>query len=342
MKNQKPTSLDIAEKAGVSQPTVSRALRNSPLVSEETRARIFAIAQELNYNIQSKEPEKNSKSSKTFSIIFAANPADNAEGLNPFYLAILNAITRRAACLDYGIHLALRHSYKNWHLVVDEALEHSRGIIFIGNHDYMAYKDKLLSLHNRDIPFVAWGPVLANQVGTFINYDNFDGGYIATQHLLSQGHSRIAFIGNTSDFRPEFAARYQGYAKALLEADNIVDPKLRADAQSNDEDGYYAIKRLKEHNEEFTAVFCASDAIAISAMRALVELGFNVPNDIAVVGFDDLPMSKFTTPPLTTVRQDTQRAGELLVEQLIHICNGNDVYSLELPVELIVRQSSKA
>ncbi|VUD51444.1 putative HTH-type transcriptional repressor ExuR [Thalassocella blandensis] len=339
MSKRKPTSQEIANIAGVSQPTVSRALRNSPLVSEETRAKIFAIARELNYPLDNLNGHEAEISKKSFTVIFAENPADSIEGLSPFFLALLNAIVKKAARLDYGIHLGLRHATKNWNLALDEALHHGCGIIFLGNQEYVTYKDKLLAMRNREIPFTAWGPVLPNQHGVFIGFDNVDGGFQATNHLIKLGHEKIAFIGNIGDFRPEFSARYQGYSKALLQADIIVDPKLRTDAQSNDQDGYLAIKRLFDNKHEFSAVVCASDIIAISVIKALKELGKRIPQDIAVTGFDDIPIAGYLNPALTTVKQDTKRAGELLVEQLVHMTNGSELQSIELPVELILRQT---
>lgn len=339
MSKRKPTSQDIANIAGVSQPTVSRALRNNPLVNEETRARIFAIARELNYPLDHLQPNEAEITKKNFTVLFAENPADTHEGLSPFFLSLLNAIVRKAARLDYGLHLGLRHATKNWNLVLDDAANHSSGVIFIGNQEYITYKDKLLAMRNREIPFTAWGPVLPNQHGVFIGFDNVDGGFKATNHLIQSGHEKIAFIGNVGDFRPEFSARYQGYSKALLQADMVVDPKLRTDAQSNDQDGYLAIKRLVANEHKFTAVFCASDIIAFSVIKGLTEMGKRIPEDVAVIGFDDIPIASYCSPALTTIKQDTKRAGELLVEQLTHMTNGSELQSIELPVELVVRQS---
>lgn len=337
MKNKKTTSQDIAQVAGVSQPTVSRALRNSPLVSEATKARIFAIARELNYPIELQLTESSSPAS--LAILLAMPVNEHQSGLSPFVLQLIEAIACKAAASEFNLQMGLRHGDGNWEHLLDEIAQQNQGVIFIGNDDYIAYQDKLALLQSKDIPFVAWGPVVANQRGVFVGFDNLDGGYKATQHLINLGHTRIAFIGNISDFRPEFAARYQGYAKALLHSNIIVDPSLRADARSSEEDGVSAIYRLTQNHKDISAVVCASDSIALGVLTGLRELGMQVPQHIAATGFGDLFYAKHLFPPLTTVRQDATRAGALLVEQLTHMIHGSELQSLELPVELIIRDS---
>lgn len=338
MKSNKPTSFDIAYRAGVSQPTVSRALRNSPLVNKETRERVQAIARELNYKVDINARKLRSKESKTFALLFSEDPGSADTAISPFFLSILANITRSSARKGYDLLISFQHYSDDW--AADYEHTHKAdGIIFLGYGDYLTYIAKIARLEEMGAHFIAWGPVLPNQPGHFIGCDNIDGGYQLTKHLIGLGHEKIAFIGSTGDFSPEFAGRYQGYTKALLEAKIVVNPKLQSDAHVNECDGSEGMERLIKSGEEFTAVFCATDVIAMNAIRALNKHGIRVPEDVAVVGFDDIPMSSFCSPPLTTVKQDTQSAGELLVEKLVDLIEGREIQSQQLPTQIVVRES---
>ncbi len=166
------------------------------------------------------------------------------------------------------------------------------------------------------------------------------GGRLAAEHLLAIGRRRIAFLGEIAPSSPEMAARYRGYRAALADAGIDPDPRLQVSAISTEASGYEAMQALLERGSSFDAVFGASDLIAIGAMTALAAAGRRVPHDIAVVGFDGIPMGAFTRPALTTVAQDTKRAGELLVQTLIHLIDGQPAECVTLPPRLVVRGSS--
>ena len=150
----------------------------------------------------------------------------------------------------------------------------------------------------------------------------------------------IAFLGDASSHYPEFFDRYQGCDAALHAVGLALDPALQVDAQSAEDDGYAAARELLDRGAAFDAVFAASDLIAIGAMRALAEAGLQVPRDVAVVGFDDLPTARSASPALTTVSQDTSRAGALLVETLMKRVQDQPADSFMLPAKLVVRRSS--
>jgi DNA-binding LacI/PurR family transcriptional regulator len=161
-------------------------------------------------------------------------------------------------------------------------------------------------------------------------------------HLLEQGCRRIAFLGDASSHYPEFFDRYRGYATALQEAGIEADSALQVDAaESTEQAGYEALETLLERKLPFDAVFAASDLIAIGAMRALADHGIKVPEQVAVAGFDDIPMARFLNPPLTTVLQDTKLAGETLVDNLLRLIRREPVKTQLLPVKLVVRRSSQ-
>jgi len=338
MKSNKPTSFDIAYRAGVSQPTVSRALRNSPLVNKETRERVQAIARELNYKVDINARKLRSKESKTIALLFSEDPGSVDTAISPFFLSILASITRASARRGYDLLISFQHYSENWGADYEDTHK-ADGIIFLGYGDYLTYIKKIAQLEEVGAHFIAWGPVLPNQPGHFVGCDNVDGGYQLTKHLISLGHKRIAFIGSTGEFSPEFGARYQGHTKALLESNIVVDPNLQSDAHVNECDGFEGMETLIEKNIEFSAVFCATDVIAMNAIRALAKHGIRVPEEVAVVGFDDIPMSSFCSPPLTTVKQDTQVAGDMLVDKLIELIDGKEIQSTQLPTHLVIRES---
>lgn len=341
MKDDKPTSFDIAYLAGVSQPTVSRALRNSPLVNEETRRRVQQIARELNYKVDKNARNLRSKQTKTIALLLCEDQGTGDSLINPFFLSMLGSITRASANQGYDLLISFQQFSEDWHADYEDA-NRADGIIFLGYGDYVTYVEKLIHLTEAGAHFITWGPVLPGQPGVSIGCDNFTGGYTATRHLLQLGRKRIAFLGDNSEHSPEFRERYLGYAKALEEAGVPLDPALQVAAETSEDSGYKAALQLQQRRAKFDGIFGASDLIAIGAMKAIEEAGLQIPQQVSVIGFDDVPMASYTHPPLTTIQQNTRLAGELLVENLLKLVEGQTVESFLLPANLIVRGSCGA
>jgi len=335
----KITSFDIAHRAGVSQSTVSRALRGSPLVNEETRRRIQAAVEELNYKVDKNASSLRRKHSGTLALLLFEDPTADESHINPFFLSMLGSITRACAQEGYDLLVSFQQLSHDWHADYADTKK-ADGIILLGYGDYLAYRDKLRKLAEQGTRSVRWGAVLPDQPDVSIGCDNHAGGRMVTEHLLAQGCRRIAFLGEASTHYPEFFARYLGYAEALEQAGLAADQALQADAESTERSGYEAVETLLARGERFDAVFAASDLIAIGALQALNARGLQVPRDVALAGFDDIPMASFVNPPLTTVLQDTQQAGRLLVDALLRLIRGEVVESAMLPVTLKVRRSS--
>ena len=337
----KPTSIDIAYLAGVSQPTVSRALRGSPMVSEETRRRIESIAQQLNYKVDKNASNLRCQHSNTLALLLFEDPTPDDSQINPFFLAMLGSITRACAQRGYDLLVSFQQLSDDWHADYEDSMK-ADGLILLGYGDYVAYRSKLEQLVQQGTHFVRWGAVLPDQPGISIGCDNFQGGQLVGEHLLGLGRKQVAFLGHASQHYPEFLDRYRGCDAALQKAGAAMHAGLQVDAESSEEAGYNAAIALMERGRHFDALFAASDLIAIGAMRALIEHGRHVPWDVAVVGFDDIPMARFASPPLTSVIQDTSRAGELLVETLLRQVREEKVESVMLPPSLVVRRSSSA
>ena len=346
-KRTKATSIDIAHHAGVSQATVSRVLRGSPLVNAETRRRVEEAVRELNYTVDRHASSLRLQRSGTLALLLFEDPTADDSHINPFFLSMLGSITRACARAGQDLLVSFQQLSDDWHADYADSRK-ADGLILLGYGDYLSYRGKLDTLLEQGTRFVRWGAVLADQPGLSIGCDNFHGGELVGQHLAALGCRRVAFLGDASSHYPEFLDRYRGCDAALRVAGGAMDPALQVDAQSAEDDGYAAARELLVRSGAsgaapgFDAVFAASDLIAIGALRAFEEHGLHVPGDVRLVGFDDIPTARFTQPALTTVAQDTSAAGELLVETLLALIDNQPAQSRMLPAQLVVRRSSGA
>jgi DNA-binding LacI/PurR family transcriptional regulator len=337
----KATSFDIAQLAGVSQPTVSRALRGSNTVSEQTRKRIEAIAQQLNYKVDKNASGLRLQETRTLALLFFEDPTPDETGINPFFLSMLGSLTRTCAHRGYDLLISFQQLSSNWHVDYEDSRK-ADGIILLGYGDYELYRAKLEQLVEQGTHFVRWGSAQEGQPGTTIGCDNFRGGIDAVRHLMHYGRHKIAFLGDASSHYPEFQDRYRGACEAQGSKGIIANPGLQIDALNSQEAGYAAAQKLVASGETFDAIFAASDTIAIGVMQALRENGIDIPKDVAIVGFDDIPAASLTHPLLTTVQQDYKLAGEMLVDGVLRQIRNEQVPTLLLPAKLIVRQSCGA
>jgi len=338
----KATSFDIAYQAGVSQSTVSRALRGSTLVSLETRRRIQAIAKQLNYKVDKNASNLRRQHSVTLALLLFEDPTSDDSLINPFFLSMLGSITRACARQGYDLLISFQQLSEDWHSDFHDCHK-ADGLILLGYGDYLVARSKLRKLEEQGTHFVRWGAVVEGQPGLSVGCDNLQGGRSVTQHLLAMGRRRIAFIGNITDHFPEFRDRYDGHCEALSAARIARDPLLQVDAvDSTEQVGYRAMQELLQRGVPLDAVFAASDMLAIGAMHALADAGIQVPEQVSVVGFDDLPVATFASPALTTVVQDTKLAGEILVDRVLRQIRGEPAESAMLPAKLVIRRSCGA
>jgi DNA-binding LacI/PurR family transcriptional regulator len=337
----KATSFDIAYLAGVSQPTVSRALRGSPQVSEETRRRVEAIAQQLNYKVDKNASNLRCQRSNTLALLFFEDPTPDDSQINPFFHSMLGSITRACARNGYDLLISFQQQSGQWHENYADTRK-ADGLILLGYGDYVEYRGRLERLVEQGTNFVLWGVMQAGQPGLSVGSDNFQGSHLATQHLIGLGRRSIAFLGTASTHYPEFLERYRGYSQALKDAGVVAHRALQVDSITTERSGYSATCELLERGVQFDAIVAASDLIAMGALHALQERHVDVPGQVAVVGFDDIPAATLTTPPLTTVAQDTRLAGDVLVETVLSQIRGEPAQARTLKTRLIVRQSCGA
>lgn len=338
MGSGKTTSFDIAYHAGVSQATVSRALRDSPLVNPETRKKIKKIARELNYQVDRTASRLRSQHSNTLALLLFEDPTTDDSQINPFFLSMLGNITRATARRNYDLLVSFQQLSDDWHIKY-EVSNRADGIILLGYGEYSIFVDKVEKLVNAGAHFVVWGATGEHLSGHTVGCDNAKGAFDATMHLLGLGRKHIAFFGSNTDDSPELKQRYEGYCKALKKAGIKVDAGLQFDADNQETSGSSAAGKLVNSGKPFDAVFTASDLIAIGAIKHLRAMGLKVPADVSVVGFDNIPAASYFNPSLTTVHQDTIAAGEQLVNQVIQMINGETPVSQLLEPTLIVRGS---
>ena len=338
MGSGKTTSFDIAHQAGVSQATVSRALRNSPLVNPETRKRVQKIAREMNYRVDRSAAGLRSQQSRTIALLLFEDPTSDDSQINPFFLSMLGNITRFAAARQYDVLVSFQQLSDNW---LQEYVVSNRadGIILLGYGDYGSIADKLKKLRDQDANFTIWGATLPELKRHAVGCENARGGAMAVQHLLDLGRRKIAFLGAATDDCPEFKQRYLGCCKSLLANGIKPHPEMQFNADNQETSGIKAMERLLQSGRDFDSIVAASDLIAIGAMKCLHKTGIRMPADVSVIGFDDIPAASYFSPALTTVKQDTRKAAEVLVSNLLQMIEGKEVKPQLLPMSLVVRGS---
>ncbi|MFT6195527.1 MAG: alanine racemase, partial [Cognaticolwellia sp.] len=190
----KQTSFDIAYRAGVSQSTVSRALRNSPLVNEETRIRVQAIAKELNYKVDKNASSLRTQLSGTIALLLFEDPTNDDSLINPFFLSMLGSITRASAKKGYDLLVSFQQMSNDWHADFEDTRK-ADGIILLGYGDYTDYEEKLVQLIKQETHFVRWGADVKGLSVVSVGCDNFHGGYQVTEHVIKQNRQHFAFLG---------------------------------------------------------------------------------------------------------------------------------------------------
>ena len=334
-----PTLKDVAKKSGVAIGTASAVINNCPWVSQETRNRVLQAINELNY--QPNQLARNLRTQKTNTIGLIV-----PDITNPFFPQIIRSIDASARKCDYLVILCdsnedYQIGIETFKVLLDKKVD---GIILIGGVvpkkeliKYLSDKHPLIVVIERDygIPEIATVAV-----------DAIKGGYTATKHLLDLGYTEVGIITGplNDDFYQGSFGRYEGYQMALKEHNIAFNPSLVKQGDFTFEGGYNAMKQFLTETPQIRAIFAFNDLMAIGAIMAIKEQGLKIPEDIAVVGYDDIPDASYTSPALTTIRLPQKKLGTLAVEILINHLKGKHDSSLKkiLSTELIIRQSCGA
>ena len=332
-KNRKKyTIADIANELGVSKTTVSRALNNKSDILPETRERILETVKKYNYQPSALAKGMSSRKNNTIGV-FIPHDIDYVF-MNPFYEEIIRGIFKEADKLGYFILLLYCRSNNYLDVIYQNRVD---GLLVISPG--LNHKDILDKIDETGIPYVLTSRMPGVENVPHVCVDNYKGAVIAVEHLINLGHKKICFI-NGPDILSSSADRLKGYKDALEKNDIEIDPSLIVEGENNIESGYLQMKELLGKCKP-TAVFVAGDFMAFGAMNAIHESGMQIPEDISVVGFDDIAMAKVMNPPLTTINQLTLKKGQTGVDKLIDIIEGKKVaLSTELDVELVVRKTT--
>ena len=333
------TSRDIARKAGVSQPTVSRALRRDPSISPCTRDRILQIAHELNYVVDKSASDLRRGVTSTIALVVVCRADESRTAVNPFYFALLGGIATATA--ERGLNLLTSfQSAPNELFGSYQSGRQADGLIVIGTRRNAAawnYFEQIAS--DTHAAVAAWGGLSGGVAGVWS--DNFAGARLAVEHLLTQGRRRIAFIGAQHSAQHQFGERYAGYRAALENIGLAPCESVVAECGSRLEQGYAAAQLLIRRQVGFDGIFAACDSMALGAMQCLDDHGISVPHQVAVVGFDGIRDGAVARPGLSTIAPDLEFAGRALVENVLAQNDGRAVEHQDVPVSLIVRGSSK-
>ena len=330
---------EVAARAGVSRSTVSRVINEHPSVSDTTRARVEAAIEECGYRPHA--VARSLATSRTNILAMVVPESVTKLFTDPYFPLMLRGATEACNRSGYQLILSLFTVSMDSKRLRDHVLRsgYLDGVVSAN----ASLDDELVpSLLKEHIPFITIGRYPDDRVA-YVDVDNVGGARMATQYLVRLGHSRIATIAGPRNMAPA-QDRLDGFRSVLSAHRTPLPEEFVEEADFTEAGGRDAMSRLLRHRP--TAVFVASDSMAFGAVRAIKDAGLRIPEDISVVGFDDIPSAESLEPALTTVRQPIEALGELAVEQLIDRLEGPSedpvIPRIILPTELVVRHSCAA
>ncbi len=325
---------DLAELAGVSISTVSRALNDSSSVNTKTKQMIWQLARENDYPFRRYMPAGPIGADATIAIVVPRPQGREGRLSDPFFLELFAGVAEAARERDCDVLVSHITPTSFEELAAMMKTSRADGVIFLGQSSLHHAFNRLAETEFR---FVVWGAQLPQQAYCSVGSDNLLGGRRATLHLARMGRKRIVFLGDSE--APEVMQRLRGYRRALEQVGLAEDPDLIVPSHFELESAEASIDSLLSMGVRFDGIVAASDIIALGAMRALSRAGVKVPEDVSVVGYDDVPIARHNRPALTTVSQDTAHAGRLLVSKLLNANGRLEIRSERMPTNLIVRES---
>ena len=325
---------DIASIVNVSHSTVSRALRNSPLVGVETAERIRKVADEQGYTVSAVARSLVTKRTYTIGLV-VTDVAD------PFVGEVASGIEEVAQAQGYSLLLASSHADPDREVRTVRLLHERRvdGILVNASRVGALYMQLLVKIN---APIVLINNEHPGEFAHSVAIDNVSAARDATQHLVDLGHSRIGYLGNQFGLQAD-TDRFAGYRQILEEAGLGFLPELVTHGDGKPAGGMRAMEQLLHLPQRPTAVFCYNDMEAIGALRVAREHGLRIPADLSVIGLDDISLASYTDPPLTTIQQPKGELGRVAAQILLDLLSGGSPDSrIKLPGKLIVRQSTAA
>jgi LacI family transcriptional regulator len=326
------TIKEVALQAGVSIATVSRVFNDSPLVNIRTRKRVKKIARDLKYFPNANARSLSRRKTDTFGVILP-------DLFGEFFSEVIRGADQTAQKKLYNLLLSSSH---NNPAEIAEALNAMKGrvdgIIIMSP---LVSADALNQNLPTTLPAILLNCVVKDAACDSIIIDNYKGAHQVVTHLIQHGHERIAIIKGSQE-NYEASERLRGYRAAIKNGRCDTSPTLEIEGNFSEESGYAVVSRILSMKPEPTAIFASNDSMAIGAIKALYDRGIAIPDDIALVGFDDIPIVRYMKPALTTVNVPIHEMGKLAVEKLIQAVEGKNNHNKErivFPTKLVIRES---
>jgi LacI family transcriptional regulator len=328
------TIIDVAEEAGVSYATVSRVLNNDPHVKPETRERVAHSIMRLGYTVNQQARNLAVGRSHIVGLL--------VPDLGTGYIGeIIRGIDEALAVAQYDMMLYTTHRRKTKESAYVTSLTQGMtdGLLLVLPRDPQEY---LISLRERHFPYVLIDHQGIGDVESAAGATNWQGGYDATQYLIELGHRRIGFITGTLDLGCS-RDRLAGYQAALSAYHIPIDPPLIQEGDFNQPTGYQVAQVLLDLPEPPTAIFASNDAMAFGVMEAVRDRGLRIPEDISIIGFDNIPQAEHVSPQLTTIEQPLADMGREAARMLLALIQDPKClyHRVELPTRLVVRASTR-
>lgn len=326
---------DLARLAGVSVSTVSRALGDHPQIPAEKRREISRLAEQHGYVTNMGARRLRLSRTDTIAVAFPLGHERDQGISDPFFLALLGHLADEITERGYDLLLTRAAAPRSDWLPRLMRSGRADGLLVVGQSDQ---HDALNAAGGHFAPFVVWGAELPGQTYCTVGVDNAAGARAAAEHLIARGGRRLAFFGCAPV--PELSARLRGVREAVAAHDLSLPPDRVIATHSLGSAAERAVRERVRNGVDFDAVVCATDVIALAAIKVLQDEGCRVPDDVMVTGFDDLAIAASASPPLTSVRQDLRAGAQIMVDLLFRGLAGERLSSVQLPAELIVRQST--
>ena len=332
------TSFDVAAEAGVSQSTVSRALAGDPVVSEATRARVYAAAAKLNYHVDENAARLRTGRTGTVAVVVVCRPGEDVRDFNPFHYALLGSVCAAASAAGHETLVSFQATPDRlWGLYQEQ--RKADGLIVIGTAENPEAWDYFRGIAADGAHLVAWGSPVEEL--DWVRSDNEGGARLATEHLLAGGYKQIVCVGSETSAQRQFKERWVGHAARMAEAG--LTPRLISfeEGYNRVEQGRRAAATLLANAEPFDAIFVVCDEMALGVMQVLREAGLDMPGQVGVIGFDGIRAGAHAAPPLSSVEPDFLAAGTMLVQRLIGVIAGKETAKERVPVRLLPRASTR-
>jgi len=325
---------DIAKLAGVATSTVSRALSGHPSIPQSLREEITALALSQGYVVNQAAQSLRLQRTRVISVIVPLGHERGQLISDPFFLEMIGRLADEITGREYEMLIKKVVAPRPGWLTRIIQSQRADGLLVIGQSDQHQALNQAADIYR---PLVVWGGAIAGSRYCTVGTDNIAGARMAVEHLVGLGRRRIAFLGPPG--APEADQRREGYVQALAQAGLKPYPELSAPAHFTVETAQSTIQALIASGVRFDAVFAASDLIAITAIQALKAAGRAVPDDVSVVGFDDIALARHGAPALTTIRQELATGAQAMVELLFQRIAGEETSSMLMAPSLVVRDS---